>query len=206
MMLSALETADNKIQILPYLDSDDPTADMYPIGNVSPPLPLGPAYQRLFHKAESDILMLCADDILFKTKGWDTKVKETMPKDLIGVVSCNELPKGKREHGHPFIGRRFIEIMGYICHPKLNHSCVDTWVREISEGIKRFYYLEDVITEHVHPKYGKGKLDDTYRSNTKVLQNQDGAFYKSSQSERKQIIERLSECLNGSSGSIKTNP
>lgn len=216
MAHSMRENADGKVELLGYVDSDDPALDAYQSiaygfedcpGMFGERLPLGPAYQKLVDICKGDIVMMCADDIVFKTKGWDTRVKETMPKDLIGVVSCNELPIGHREHGHPFIGRRFIEEMGYICHPSLRHSCVDMWVREVAESIGRFYYLDDVITEHVHPKYGKGQLDDTYKANTKDIKRLDGDFYFGPGSvERKKAIERLSECLNGSSGLIKTNP
>lgn len=192
MIDSALSTADGVVEVLLYVDADDPELKQYPAWwMIGDSVGLGPAYQKLWMSRKSDIVMMCADDIVFRTKGWDTRVKETMPKDLIGVVSCNELPKGKREHGHPFIGRKFIEGMGYICHPKLKHSCVDTWVRNIAEQIGRFYYLDDVITEHVHPKYGKGELDDTYRSNTREIREEDGAVYRHSHAEMKTVIEKL---------------
>ena len=191
------------VEFLGYLDEDDPKlnsydrrSEAYGKNYIGPRLPLGPAYQFLYEKCKGDIVMMCADDVVFKNKGWDTKVKEAMPKDLIGVVSCNELVPGRREDGHPFIGRKFIELMGYICYPQLKHSCVDSWVRDVATGAGRFFYLPDVHIEHVHPKFQKGEWDDTYRENTKDIQKADGDVYRHGRQEIKQAIMRVNTYLN----------
>jgi hypothetical protein len=177
MVESARDTADGAFNIVAYVDKDDPTKEEYPEWvQVGYPLPLGPAYQYLWEQTKSEIVMMCADDLIFRTKGWDTKVKELMPEDLIGVVSYDDLGRPRKENGHPFIGKKLIQLVGYLCYPKLKHSCVDNWVVDIATGIDRFFY-SDLVIEHMHPKYGKGEVDETYFANTKTIKKEDGNIY-----------------------------
>jgi hypothetical protein len=140
--------------------------------------------------------MMCADDIVFRTQGWDTKVKEQAPEDGIFVLSYDDLGRPKREDGHPFIGRKFIEIMGYLTYPRLSHSCVDNWVVDIAKAVNRYVY-SDIIIEHIHPKYGKGLWDTTYQENSKSIKQADGDVYRgpSAKKERTEAIERMRKYL-----------
>lgn len=193
MLDSARQTASGEFQILGYFDLDDPRSGEYPGGLFGPRKYLGPAYQELFDICAGDIVMMCADDLVFKTKGWDQRVVEAMPKDLVGLVSFDDL--SKKEHGHPFIGRKFIELMGYLCHPKIKHSCIDNWVVDIAKEVNRFLYLGDVVIHHTHPKYGSGEWDDTYKSNTKEIQYKDGEVYRHGKEERSQAVQAINQYL-----------
>lgn len=177
MWLSAYQTAINPkdVSLLAYVDDDDES----PYDGTlirGPRIGLGPAYNRLYMETDADIVMLCADDVVFRTKGWDMEVRELMPDDLVGVVSYDDLGRPRKENGHPFVGRKFIELMGYLCYPRLGHSCVDNWLVDTARAVNRFFYGEMVI-EHLHPKYQKGEVDQTYLDNSKDKKQADGLIY-----------------------------
>src|SRR5690349_21428989 len=122
MVESARQTADGLFSILAYVDEDDSEKDNYPNWVIKGKRKnLSHAYQFLFELTNADIIMMCADDLIFRTKGWDTKVKSLQPKDNIFLVSYDDLGSEK-EDGHPFIGRKLIELNGYLCHKKMTHS------------------------------------------------------------------------------------
>jgi hypothetical protein len=194
---SARETAYGDINILAYLDSDDTGRDKYQEDVfIGEPMPLGPAYQFLYNKSKADIVMMCADDIVFRTHGWDVKVKEKSPLDGVFLCSFDDLGRPRKEDGHPFIGRKFIDLVGYFTYPKLKHSCVDNWMVDIAKGVNRYIY-SDIVVEHMHPKYNKGNLDGTYASNSKSIKQADGAIYLGSEgkAEIKRAIERIRKYL-----------
>lgn len=175
MVESAEDTAYGGVNILAYVDSDD--ASDYPGWVVrGKPLPLGPAYQHLYERSVSSIVMMAADDIVFRTKSWDKAIHDIAPTDGVFVISYDDLGRPKKEDGHPFIGRKFIEAVGYLTYPKLSHSCVDNWAVDIAKGAGRFFY-SDVVIEHLHPKYRKGEWDQTYLDNSKAVKQADGAIY-----------------------------
>ena len=194
---SARETAYGDINILAYLDSDDTGRDKYQEDMfIGEPMPLGPAYQFLYNKSKADIVMMCADDIVFRTPGWDVKVKEKAPLDGVFLCSFDDLGRPRKEDGHPFLGRKFVELIGYFTYPKLQHSCVDNWVVDIAKGVNRYIY-SDIVVEHMHPKYNKGNLDGTYASNSKSIKQADGAIYlgPEGKAEIKRAIERIRKYL-----------
>jgi hypothetical protein len=204
---SARETAEYEINILAYMDNDDTGRDKYQEDVfIGKPLSLSPAYQFLFNRSKSDIVMMCADDIMFRTKGWDTKVKQAMPEDLIGVVSFDDLGRPRKEDGHPFIGRKFVELVGYFTYPKLQHSCVDNWVVDIAKAVNRYVY-SDIIIEHLHPKYSKGELDTTYAMNNKSIKQADGAIYlgPEGKAEIKKAVERINRYLDDNGSNRRHN-
>ena len=190
---SARYLASGDINIIAYVDDNDPERDKYPQDvNIGPQLPLAPAYQYLYGLSSAPIVMMCADDIVFRTKDWDKKVIQSAASDGVFVLSYDDLGRPRREDGHPFIGRRFIELVGYFTYPGLQHSCVDNWVVDIAKAVNRYIY-SDIIIEHLHPKYLKGEIDSTYLSNSKPIKQADGAIYLGPEGKREisKAIERI---------------
>ena len=179
MMESALDTSYNPncVDFLVYVDDNDKTRDKYPDASIiGPPLPLGPAYQYLYNHSLAPIVMMAADDLIFRTKDWDRELINLAPEHNCFVCSFDDLGRPRKENGHPFIGRKFVELVGYFTYPRLKHSCVDNWVVDIANKAGCFLYA-DFIIEHVHPKYQKGEWDNTYLENTKDIKTMDGAVY-----------------------------
>lgn len=195
MMESAVKTARNKFEVLAYVDEDDPCRDDYEAtwANVlvGPRINLGPSYEVLRKKTDADILMMGADDLLFRTKNWDLLVEAATPKDLISVVSFEDGGNfGSKEDGHPFIGRGFIEAIGCITSPNLGHSCIDNWVVEIAKKAGCFRRL-DLLIEHIHPKYRKAEWDQTYKDNSKDQKLKDGAIFSQSSKQIENLARKL---------------
>lgn len=195
MIESALDTAYNPniVNYLVYVDDNDPERDKYvDDAIVGPPMPLAPAYQYLYEQSGSPILMMAADDLIFRTKNWDLELLEIAPTHNCFVCSFDDLGRPKKENGHPFIGRKFVDLVGYFTYPRLMHSCVDNWVVDIASAAGCFEYANFII-EHVHPKYNKGAWDQTYKENSKDIKRQDGAVYLGEEGKREigKAVERV---------------
>ena len=61
------------------------------------------------------------------------------------------------------MSRKWYEILGYVGHPMFLHFSLDRWVQDLGEEIDRFFYLKDVIVEHLEAGKVKGvSMDRTY--------------------------------------------
>lgn len=149
------------------------------------------AYDNL---ATGDIIMLCADDIRFRTIGWDTIVSHEFDKlsDKIILVHGNDLYEGRATHS--FVHRRWIEISGFWLPPYFSGDYPDTWLDEVATALNRKIYLSTVITEHMHFTLGKSQLDDTTILK-KELESKYNPYelYISKIEERKSHIKKLSD-------------
>jgi hypothetical protein len=194
MIDSARKTSKEQFEVLCYLDEDDRRKEEY-LGSgvdftIGPRINLGPAYEVLRKKTNADLVMMGADDLLFRTEHWDEKVRAVTPPDLVCVISFKDGATHGKEDGHPFIGRRFIEGMGGITHPELGHSCIDNWVCKAAAQIDRFQRL-DMLIEHVHPKYGKGLVDQTYLDNDGKKKERDKEIYFRDRNKLSAVGERI---------------
>lgn len=107
-----------------------------------------------------------ADDVVFRTKRWDKKVKESFDNyedKILLVYAPDGFQSGKVPVAtHGFLHKNWVDIIGYLFPSVFNIAYNDTWITEVSELIKRRIYIEDMFIEHMHPAAGKAKLDDTY--------------------------------------------
>lgn len=126
------------------------------------------AFQYLAGKARGDILMLGSDDILFRTPGWDDRVRETFaryPDGMALVYPSDGHGNGKPgdiKGNHWFVTRRWVDVVGCFCPQTFEHFCCDTVPEKIAALAGRFIHLPDVLIEHRHFKYGQAVKDDTY--------------------------------------------
>jgi len=133
-----------------------------------------------------------SDDMIFRTKDWDKKMVEAIEEGGgWGVIHGEDLASHKGVH--PVVSANLIKIVGYFSVKGLIHLRVDrTWI-DIGKGSGLLYCLKDVIIEHMHPHWGKGKFDGTYRPlRTQGLKNYDTAIYnKWKKEELPKIIENI---------------
>jgi hypothetical protein len=144
--------------------------------------------------ATGDILMMCGDDIVFRTNGWDVRVAETFEQvpDRIALVFGNDLIQHERHATHPFIHRRWYEAVGYLTPNGFSCDWCDTWLNEVAVALGRRIYLPDVITEHMHPVAGKARLDESHRERlARGRRDNVRALYESREAERAVDIEKL---------------
>ena len=172
---SIFETASDpsEIEIIIRLDEDDPKLNEY-MDNppkqttyfTGPRLVLSELWNECYKKANGDILMHSGDDIVFKTWGWDDKVRNAFDtySDKIVFVYGND---GSGVHDgkfgtHGFIHRKWAETVGYFVPPYFSSDYNDTWLNDVAKMINRHHHI-DILTEHMHPDFGKGLLDQTHK-------------------------------------------
>lgn len=202
---SALNTAcDRKnIEFVFYIDNDDLETIDY-LNNQTQHtnilflngarIILSEMWNRCYEKSSSDIVMLCGDDIVFRSENWDTKVLKEFDKygDKIIFVHGDDLCHGSNLGTHGFLHKNWIKTIGYAAPPYFSCDFTDTWITEVSNIIKRHIYLPDVITEHMHPSLNKAELDLTHQERIargkadNVLE-----IYNSLNNERKEDAKKL---------------
>jgi hypothetical protein len=234
MYESAKATARGEVEFIAVFDHDDETREQYPEGPtylVAEPGTLQSALWNVAWAAGSgDIAHLGADDLIFRTPGWDTKVAHAFRlwRDRIGMVYVNDLHPVRWNHGpffaqkasdaigmppgfvfsaNPFCSREWIDAAGFFTPPYYASWEADTWIYQLAEGISRGRYIGDVVVEHMHPMANKAPMDATYRrgawGNRKLRRE---GFQRTNSPEMKEIraeqIRKLTEAIQTARGRV----
>lgn len=170
MISSARATSNSgQIEILCYVTHDDASYDDV-AKSLSAAFIRGPRrtfsdlWNPLVPYAAGDIFMLCADDVIFRTTGWPEIVEQAYADcaDKILCVHGDDLhPNGKSFATLPFVSRKWVETLGYFTPDGFTCDWCDTWIQDIADMIRRKRLLP-IVTEHVHPLWGKAPVDETY--------------------------------------------
>lgn len=151
-----------------------------------------------YKEAKGDILMHCGDDIVFKTDGWDDKVKEAFdqyPDNIVLVHGDDGDPTHKNFGTHSFVHRDWVETLGYFVPPYFSSDYNDTWLNELADGIGRKHRV-DILTEHMHFAYHKGELDLTHAERlVRHFADKNTEIYDSKVDERKADMEKLKKVM-----------
>lgn len=204
MATSALLTAAGQIEILAYVDDDDP-ADY----GIDDPLnyldehvkfirgsriTLSDCWNRLAAVASGSILQMASDDIRFRTPEWDTKILDVFdafPDRIVfahGRDGIHDVKLGT----HGFIHRRWLDTVGYFTWPEFPCDYADTWLHDIATHIGRRVFVPSVLIEHLHPLYKKGEWDETHRERLERGKQADVAgLYKRLEPRRLADAEKL---------------
>jgi len=152
MVETALSTAENEIEILLYLNADDPTLTEYldSIPNkfieVGPDRSPGYTWNLLAEEAKYEILFLIGDDVWFETPGWDKLVIAEFDKipDKIACIYPMTPGLDAEEHNPHFcLHKNWIRVLGYFVPPHFWHWYVDTWTRVIAQKLNRSIIMEN---------------------------------------------------------------
>lgn len=166
MRHSAEVTAEGPIEFCVRLDRDDPRWHEYDLRDcltlVGDRGVLSQAWNDAAELAAGDLLMLAADDLIFRTTGWDTAVGEAVPPDGIGLIYADDGFQHEQLATHPFLTRRWVSTVGTFVPPYFRAGHNDTWLHDVARRIDRAIYLPDVHIEHMHPTAGKSDMDATY--------------------------------------------
>lgn len=159
MLDSALKLAGTEIEVLIYINEDDPLFNHYRSLIDKKHLIVGPdrspaySWNKLAESAQYDILMLQGDDAWFETANWAVKVKEAFdyyPDKIVFVYSNLEgypWAGGKltADHcPHFFLHKNWIRTTGYFVPPHFWHWYVDTWWRDVAKLINRRHIIKDL--------------------------------------------------------------
>jgi hypothetical protein len=200
---SALENASipELIEFIFYLDNDDlETEDFLKNkNNVSfikgERIVLSEMWNECSKIAKADIMMHCGDDIIFRTKNWDSLILDSFAKfdDKIIFVHGNDGYWEDKLGTHGFLHKNWVKTVGYFVPPYFSSDFNDTWLTEVSNMISRKVYVPELLTEHMHPAFGKGNWDVTHqerlerhkRDNPESLYNQ---FYSKRVEDAQKLI------------------
>lgn len=115
-------------------------------------------------------LLFVGDDVVFH-EGW-LDAALTAAGDSYNVVSTNDLGRDDLDRLaiHPFMRRSYIENVGsswdgpgVVAHEGYTHWQVDVEWSQVARDRNTLTYASDCVIEHMHPLWGKGEADDTYR-------------------------------------------
>jgi hypothetical protein len=171
MVRSARKTATHPehLYIIARIDHDDPMRGGYLTERGYTLLQgqrvlLPVAWNEIASTAKYDILMMCADDLRFRTTGWDDDVVRAFEQwpDRIGLVYADDGIHGEKASTHAFVSKEWVQTVGYYLPPTLTGDFVDNWLMSLALNIDRKTYLDRVYIEHRHPMANKAAMDDTY--------------------------------------------
>ena len=112
---------------------------------------------------DDDDLILGAfgDDVLFRTAGWDERVRESLVSP--GIAFGDDLVHGKNHPTAVWMSARIARALGWLALPFTSHQWADDAWKQIGQRTGLLRFLPDVVVEHMHPGVGKAEWDDTYR-------------------------------------------
>ncbi len=207
---SVRATAQRSQEIVARIDDDEPQRAAYEaIKGVrlisGPRLVMSDLWNACSQEAQGDIQLLCGDDIVFRTPGWDALIEDAFLEspDKILLVHGDDLsPNGKKFGTHPALHRRWIEITGRFTCPLFSCDWADTWLNYVADMLGRRRYLP-YVTEHMHWVFGKGIVDQTMRENMARRQRDDpAALFAKLEPERLAEVEKLRNAMVPSRWSI----
>lgn len=118
-------------------------------------------------------LLLAAQDVRFHP-GWDTKALRCAESSGCRVIGTNDLgnPESFRRgrfSTHPLVARSYADELGTVDGPgalvseAYDHNWVDRELAGTAISRREWYFCRDSVVEHLHPHWGKGEMDATYR-------------------------------------------
>lgn len=208
MVASAEATANDpdQVEVCVRLDDDDPEgadylAQAYPLATnnvVAKRGVMANAWNDAAAVARGDILMLAADDLRFRTRGWDTAVRQAVEKvhDRIVLVYARDGHADERMATHPFVTKEWVAAVHRFTAPYFESDYVDLWLHDVATRIDRITYLPDVLIEHMHPSFGKGEWDKTHEDRLARAKGLSlPALWAHCEPEREQEAQRLREAM-----------
>ena len=171
---SLIENADDpsRIEFIFYVDNDDET---WSDDNVKhnqftvvrgERIGIGKSINEIYKKAKHDLIFLCGDDVMCRTKGWDTifiAAYQSYPDQIVQIFGEDLSGATPRLATHPCLSRKWIETIGYTSPPQFQGDYADNWMSDIGDIIQRRIYCSQVIMEHCHGAYGKNAMDSVYQ-------------------------------------------
>ena len=166
----------NRVEIVLYIDDDDfVSRDIKFDGLLVKKIigrrgTMGYYNSTCLRASVGDIIILLNDDVVFRSFGWDKIVDEIHNSfdDKIYLGFPNDLSGSKRVCTFPIISRTTCELLEQP-YPKIyNRYFIDSHLTDIFKrleylGLNRSIYRDDLVFEHMHPKFNKSVNDAVYK-------------------------------------------
>ena len=216
MWESAMQTAKNpqKIELVLYIDNDDQSSilkskDLVDSFGDQINIIIGKKGEEIYSnlhnvccsKARSDIFFGSADDLIFRTKEWDSVAIDRFDEipDKIGYIFPNDGHWGDELGTHGFFHKRWFDALGYLSPPISTVDYSDNYINDVASAINRRFYMDTVLIEHMHWTFGKMKMDQTaIEAHQRRSQTNNASVYQSFKTTQKQRedIEKLRGMMN----------
>lgn len=155
-------------------------------------------WNKAYERCSGDIVMLCGDDVEFKTKDWDILVEqqfEAIP-DKIGYITVRDGYQNGALGVHGFVHRKWVETIGFFTPPYFAYWYADTWLDEVSKMINRYIYLDNIEVIHYHPATANSRgTDDVYKHNDAKITKELIASYEAKLEERQENARLLQQYI-----------
>lgn len=141
-------------------------------------------------------IMMCADDVIFRTQSWDDKIFLKTPDahQKLYFIWGNDLNQCRGLATLPMMSRPWVENVGYFVPRGYACDWCDTHLHDIANklancGTNVRCYFRDVIFEHMHPTIGKAKWDPTYHHRRSM--GSSSGTYSTTNKARNDIAKRI---------------
>jgi hypothetical protein len=165
---SIQRTATEIPEIICWVDDDDNSYDDFDHEHVyffsGPRMVLSETWNKCAERAHGDILMMCGDDMVFKTPSWDAMIEDAFadcPDKIQMVHGDDGMAQNCNFGAFPTIHRRWVDTVGYFVPPVFQGDYADTWLNDVANALGRRKHLT-YLTEHLHPAWNKAPKDQTY--------------------------------------------
>jgi len=212
MWKSVLDTADNpsQIELVLYVDYDDNKTIEFLNSNLDNCLVMmsHPEHKEIYSNlhniccaaSSADIVMSAADDIIFRSKSWDTKIIEIFDHidDNIAYVYPNDGFNGIKLGTHGFFHKDWFKTLGHLSPPIFSVDYSDNYTMDVAKGVERCFYIDDMLVEHMHWTIGKSPFDETFREAHQRRSVTDNKSIYESESTRSMVredIEKLNRII-----------
>ena len=196
------------VEVITYIDADDvESRDITFFGVcgekiIGPHVPMSVANKTCLEKSTGDIIVLMNDDVVIRTQGWDTLLREAVNQfpDEVYLVYPNDLFKRNKLCTFPILSRRLCDVLVEPFSTQYQGNFIDTHLLDIFQRLKksgfdRVRYLENIVFEHMHYRLGKGEFDGTYQARRRF--GDDVCFVAMSE-QRRWGAKHLMETIQGS--------
>ena len=171
---SAMATADNPgaIEVVAYVDEDDTSYKNLDLPRCKliygPRVVLSEMWNVCWENARGPYFGHMGDDIVFKSQGWDTLVKETIrkyPGKIAFVWGDDMAPTGRQNvfGTHGFVHKNWTDVTGRFVPPYFSSDYNDTWFNDVADMLQVGEFVPQIKTDHLHFVWGKGPKDKTHR-------------------------------------------
>lgn len=202
-LLDSMEaTAAGLIEVVFYTDEDAPLGGegkrSYVTEVNGPRIVLSQMWNECYAASRGEVVMQCGDDIVFRTPEWDRRVRQAFNEcpDKVLLVYGNDLFQGRNLATHGFVHHTWPDTLGYFTPKHFSCDYGDQWLFDIAVMLGRTRYLDDVVTEHMHPVAGKAPWDQNHQERVE-RGDRDGIhdLYRSLLPEREAAADKLRKLM-----------
>lgn len=181
--LAAASSHPERIEVLFYVDDDDPEAEIYraqlPASShaasllgrvqvvVGEAISISKSWNVLAGIAEGTLMMMANDDLFFVSLGWDARLDKEAAKypDEIFCIWFDDGYTHENIATFPIVSRRWVDCLGFFTPGIFEFWYNDKWIMEVARKLDRLHYISDMLIEHRHFYAGRAVFDDTYKRN-----------------------------------------